>query len=147
MNNNREKDRATIERTFEQLLILADSLSKEEQRAVKQGLDEDTLALFHLLLKPDLTKQDIARIKKVAIGLYKTLKAEIDRIQHFAAKQSTRDEITVTIKNYLWDEETGLPESFDEEEIDQKAEDVFTHLLVSMRSPITPEVSVSRAVM
>jgi type I restriction enzyme, R subunit len=128
---NREKDRATIERTFEQLLVLADSLSQEEQRAVKEGLDEESLALFDLLIKPDLTKQDITRIKKVAIGLYKTLKAEIDRVQHFAAKQATRDEIKVAIRNYLWDDTTGLPESFDDDEIEQKTDEVFSYLLIS----------------
>ena len=73
---NSEKDRATIERTFEALLKLAASLSEEEKRAVKEGLDEESLALFDLLLKPELSKQDIKRIKKVAEGLYKTLQAE-----------------------------------------------------------------------
>lgn len=130
---NQEKDRATIERTFQQLLILADSLSQEEQRAVKEGLDEDSLALFDLLMKPELSKKDIAHIKKVAVGLYQTLKAELDKIQHFAAKQATRDEVKVTIKNYLWDEKTGLPESFDEDEIDEKTDEVFTYLLLHSR--------------
>jgi type I restriction enzyme, R subunit len=56
------------------------------------------------------------------------------QIQHFVAKQSTRDEIKVAIKNYLWDESTGFPGSFDENEIAQKAEDVFIYMLVHARS-------------
>ena len=107
-----QKDRATIERTFEELLKLAESLGDEERRAVREGLDEESLALFDLLLKPDLSKKEIARIKKVAEGLYSTLQAEISRIEDFASKQATRDEIKVKIKDYLWDENTGLPESF-----------------------------------
>ena len=103
---------------------LSKGLSEEEQRAVKEGLSEESLALFDLLLKPDLKKSEIDRIKKVAEGLYKTLKAEIDRIQNFAAKQGTRDEIKIKVKDYLWDEKTGLPESFAPEEVEDKTEEV-----------------------
>ncbi|TXI42010.1 MAG: DUF3387 domain-containing protein, partial [Nitrosomonas sp.] len=131
---NSEKDRVTIEATFEALLKLVDALSEEEQRAVKEGLSEESLALFDLLLKPNLSKQEIDRIKKVAEGLYKTLNTEIARIQNFAAKQSTRDEIKIKIKDFLWDEKTGLPESFGPDEVDEKTEAVFKHLLVSQRS-------------
>lgn len=131
---NSEKDRVTIEATFEALLKLVDALSEEEQRAVKEGLSEESLALFDLLLKPNLSKQEIDRIKKVAEGLYNTLNAEIARIQDFAAKQSTRDEIKIKIKDFLWDEKTGLPESFEPDEVDEKTEAVFKHLLVSQRS-------------
>jgi len=131
---NSEKDRVTIEHTFEALLIIVDELNEEEQRAVKEGLDEESLALFDLLLKPDLPKQDIARIKKVAEGLYQTLQTEISRVQDFFAKQSTRDDIKVRIKNYLWDDATGLPESFDLDEIETKTDAVFAHVLMSARN-------------
>ncbi len=134
---NNEKDRVTIEQTFEALLNLVDELSEEEQRAVKEGLSEESLALFDLLLKPDLTKLEIDKIKKVAEELYKTLSIELQRIQNFAAKQSTRDEIKVKIKDFLWDEKTGLPESFSLEEVDEKTEAVYKHLLVSSRSNLT----------
>lgn len=59
---------------------------------------------------------------------------EISRIQNFAAKQGTRDEIKVKIKNFLWDEKTGLPESFGLEEVDEKVEVVFGHLIIAARN-------------
>lgn len=126
----------TIERTFEQVPILTGSLSEKEQQVVKEGFDEQSLALFDLLLKPNLDKKDIARIKKAAIGLYETLKAELTKIQHSAAKLAMRDEIkvTITIKNHLLDETTGLPESSDGTETYEKADEVFTYLLVSPKS-------------
>lgn len=130
---NSEKDRAMIERTFEQLLKFVGSLDVEEKRAIKEGLDEESLALFDLLMKPDLSKQDIERLKQVAEGLYKTLQAELARIRDFAAKESTRDEIKIKIKDYLWDESTGLPDSFAIDEIEEKADAIFTHLLVTSR--------------
>lgn len=131
---NNEKDRVTIEQTFEALLKLVDELSDEEQRAVKEGLKEESLALFDLLLKPELTKAETKRIKKVAEGLYKIISAEVERIQDFEAKQSTRDEIKIIIKNFLWDEKTGLPESFAPEEVDIKTDLVFQHMIMTQRS-------------
>ena len=131
---NNEKDRVTIEKTFEALLKITQELNEEEKRAVKEGLDEESLALFDLLLKPNLSKQDIARIKKVAEGLYKTLNAEIARVQDFFAKQATRDEVKIQIKNYLWDDKTGLPESFGPEEIDEKTDAVFAHLVITQKN-------------
>lgn len=131
---NSEKDRVTIEQTFEALFKLAEELSEEEQRAVKEGLNEESLALFDFLLKPDLSKKEIDRLKKVAEGLYQTLNEELSRIQCFAVKQGTRDEIKVRIKDYLWDEKTGLPESFATEEIEEKTEVVFAHILMSARN-------------
>jgi type I restriction enzyme R subunit len=131
---NNEKDSVTIEATFEALIKLVDELNEEERRAVKEGLSEESLALFDLLLKPDLTRAEIEKIKKVAEELYKTLNSELQRIQNFAAKQSTRDEIKVKIKDFLWDDKTGLPESFGPNEVDQKAEEVFRYLVIASKN-------------
>lgn len=133
---NSEKDRVTIEATFAALLKLVDELSEEARRAVKEGLSEESLALFDLLLKSDLSKQEIERIKKVAEGLYKTLNDELERIQDFAAKQSTRDVIKIKIKDFLYNDKTGLPESFAPEEVDEKTEAVFRHLIVASKSSV-----------
>jgi type I restriction enzyme R subunit len=53
---NREKDRVTIEQTFEELMHFVDFLDQEEHRAIREGLDEESLALYDLLVKPDLSK-------------------------------------------------------------------------------------------
>jgi type I restriction enzyme R subunit len=66
---NREKDRATIEQTFEDLLRFVKDLDAEANRAVREGLDEESLALFDLLRKPDLAAAEIKRIKAVAADL------------------------------------------------------------------------------
>ena len=59
---------------------------------------------------------------------------ELKRIQNFAAKQATRDEIKIMIKDFLWDDKTGLPESFAPEEIDYKTEEVFRHMILTEKS-------------
>ena len=126
---NSEKDAANIERTFAALLVLAEELDGEQRRAVREGLDEETLALFDLLMKPDLEKSDIAKLKKVAVGLYEVLKQQLDAVQDFAGKQATRDAVRVAITNFLYDDRTGLPQSYEPNEVDLKAQAVFAHML------------------
>jgi type I restriction enzyme R subunit len=125
---NREKDRVTIEKTFEALLQIMDEMDDEESRAVREGLDEESLAVFDLLRKPDLTPGDIKRIKAVAVDLLETLKAEKLRINHWRDKESTRDAVRLTIQDYLWSEQTGLPETYSEEDVRDKTEAVFVHV-------------------
>ena len=131
-NYNREKDRVTIEQTFEALLKLVQDLDEEEQRAVREGLgDEETLALFDLLKESKrLSRTDIYRIKKVARGLHRLLSNEIQRVQDFHAKQVTRDEVWVRIYDYLYDDTSGLPESFSECEVKVKTSAVLSHVLI-----------------
>lgn len=138
---NSEKDELTIERTFEALLKLASALDEEQQRAVREGLDEETLALFDLLMKPDLSRADIKRLKQVAIGLYGTLRAQIDEMQDFAVKQATRDRVRVTIRNYLWDEMKGLPDSYGQPEIEVKTDAVLAHVMIQARDRRAPSIS------
>jgi len=97
--------------------------------AVREGLDEESLALFDLLKKPDLRTADTKKIKKVAVELLETLKAEKLKIDHWRDKETTRDMVRITIKDFLWSDNTGLPvDSYTEEEVTAKAENVFLHV-------------------
>jgi len=126
---NREKDRVTIEQTFEALLRLVNELDEEEHRAIREGLDEESLAIFDLLKKPDLSAADIKRIKQVAVELLKNLKAEKLKIDHWRDKESTRDAVRLAIRDFLWSEETGLPlNSYTEADVKIKSEEVFVHI-------------------
>lgn len=126
---NQEKDRVTIEKTFEALLRFVSELDGEQDRAMREGLDEETLALYDLLLKPELSKTEIDRIKKVAVGLLAALKGRLKAITDWQEREASRDAIRVTIKDYLWNDATGLPvERYDEAEVHARAEEVFRHI-------------------
>lgn len=125
---NREKDKVTIENTFEELLRFVDSLDEESMRAMQEGLDEESLAIFDLLVKPDLSSRDIKQIKEVAQKLLLKLKSEKLRIDNWREKQATRDDVKVEIANFLWNERTGLPKSYSEEEIGSKVDEVYLHV-------------------
>lgn len=126
---NREKDRVTIEKTFEALFHFVSELDDEVSRAVREGLDEETLTVYDLIKKTDLNAADIKRIKAIAVELLEKLKAEKLRVDHWRDKESTRDAVRLAIKDFLWSDETGLPVNlYNENEVAAKAEDVFVHV-------------------
>lgn len=125
---NREKDRVTIEKTFETLLKFMENLNEEETRAVREDLDEESLAMFDILTKPNLSSAETKLVKKVSVDLLETLKAKKLKFDHWRDKESTRDAVFTTIWNFLWSDDTGLPETYSEEEIKVKTEDIFRHI-------------------
>ena len=141
---NREKDRVTIEKTFEALFQFNDGLNEEDRRAMREGLDEESLAIFDLLKKEELSPFDIKRIKAVSVDLLEELKAEKLKVDHWRDKEATRDSVRVAIRNFLWSDETGLPvDSYDEVEVNNKAEEVFVHVFRAY--PTVPSPSYAAA--
>jgi type I restriction enzyme R subunit len=65
---NSEKDPAIIENTLEALLRFVGELDEEGVRATREDLDEESLAVFDLLKKPDLSDSGTERIKSVGVG-------------------------------------------------------------------------------
>jgi type I restriction enzyme R subunit len=126
---NKEKDRVTIEATFDALLTYYEELNEEETRAVREGLDEESLAIFDLLKRPELSKKQISAIKKVSKGLLTRLKEEKLSIDHWREKESTRDAVRQSIHDFLYDDKTGLPvDSYTDDDVQSKATDVFQHV-------------------
>lgn len=126
---NREKERVTIERTFEELLKFFEELEEEESRALREGLDEESLAIFDLLKKPDLDKADIRHIKAVSKELLQTLKAEKLRVDQWREKEATQSAVKVAIHDFLYSDKTGLPTgAYSEAEVSATSETVFAHV-------------------
>ena len=126
---NKEKDRQNIEATFEALLKFVQELDAEESRAMQEGMDEETLAVYDLLLKPDLTSRETQRIKKIAQKLLQALKGKLKDLYRWQDKEPTRDEVKVLITDFLWDEKTGLPvKHYSQSEVDKTAKAVFYHI-------------------
>ncbi|WP_422462557.1 type I restriction endonuclease subunit R [Endozoicomonas sp. ALB115] len=137
---NQEKNRVVIEKTFEELLKLADQLNDEQNRAVREGLDEETLALYDILRKPDLSKKEIAAIKKVATELLATLKRERLKVANWREKESARDALRQQIYDFLYDDKTGLPVgNYEEADIEHLTDGVYQHIYrvyPSLPSPV-----------
>jgi type I restriction enzyme R subunit len=103
---NKEKDRTTIEETFRRLIELMDSLDEEQKRATREGLAEDELALFDLLLKDGLDQTGRERVKQASRELLAAVKARLAELDRFWEKEQTKAEVEVLILNEIF---VGLP--------------------------------------
>lgn len=127
---NKEKDRVTIEATFEAIMKFCADLDDEARRSVREGLDEEHLALFDLLVSgKDLTPLQRNRIKEVGALLLKRLKEEKLRIDNWRDKETAKAAVRTYIYDFLYDEETGLPtDSFTEEDVEAKSWLIYEHI-------------------
>ena len=104
---NREKDWVTIERTFEKLLKLVAELDREESRAVREGLDEESLALFDLLRKDGLSANETRKVKKAAVELLEIPRPRSARVSRWREKEATRAAVRAAAGNFLWTKKRG----------------------------------------
>ena len=112
---NNEQDRATIEKTFMDLMDLTNKMNEEQKRYVREGFSSDEeLSIYDLLFKDNLSKTDIKKIKKVSVDLLKKIKEKIAELDHWVDKQETKAAVDNLIRDTLWAE---LPESYDEKSI------------------------------
>ena len=123
---NNEKDRTTIEKTFMDLMNLANSMNEEEKRYVREGFSNDEeLTLYDMLFRSDLTKEDIKKLKEVAIELLKKIKVKISELDHWTDKQETKAEVDNLIRDILWRE---LPECYDELSISSYRQQIYGYV-------------------
>jgi len=120
---NQEQNRATIEKTFEELMKLSQELTEEEKRYVREGFENDEqLSMYDVLFKEDLTKEDIKKLKKVAKDLLEKIKQELAGMDHPFDKPTTKATLYVTIRDVLFQE---LPESYSDESISYYRDAVY----------------------
>ncbi len=123
---NQEQDRASIEKLFEELMDLTKKLSEEERRYVREGFENDEqLTMYDLLMKDDLTKAEIKKIKEVAVELLEKIKTQLATMDHPFEKRETKAAIIITIRDTLWE---MLPESYSDESIDSYKDAVFEYV-------------------
>jgi type I restriction enzyme R subunit len=136
-NYNRETDRVAIEQTFEELLKLVKDLSEEDTRAVREGLSEEHLAVFDLLCssKDNLDTRIRNRVKQVAQSLIEAVKSQLQQLENWRDKESTRATIKSFIYDYLYSEDTGLPvDAYDDSDVDNLSNIVFLHIYQQYKS-------------
>ncbi len=123
---NREQDRATIEKTFMDLMDLANSMNQEEQRYVREGFASDEeLSLYDMLFREDLSKNDIKKLKEVAATLLQKVKAKISELDHWTDKQETKAAVDNLIRDTLW---AQLPECYDEVSISVYRQQIYEYV-------------------
>ncbi len=124
---NKDKDAVEVQKVFDDLFRFNDNLDQEQRRYLREGLDnEDQLAVFDLLQKETLTRNEREKIKEVAKDLLKKLLSGKLQIDHWREKATAQAQVKAEIIRHLF---VSLPGSgYANDEISAKAEMIFAHL-------------------
>ena len=123
---NQEQNRVSIEQTFEELMQLSQHLTEEEKRYVREGFENDEqLSMYDVLMKENLSKEDIKKLKKVAVDLLAKIKSMLDEMSNPFDNPTAKATIVVTIRNILW---SDLPESYSDESINYYKDAVYDYV-------------------
>jgi type I restriction enzyme R subunit len=113
---------------FQELLAFKKTLTEEEARSLSEGLDEEHLAVFDLLMRPapELSDAEKIQVKKVADELLVILKRD-KLVLDWRKQQATRAAVRVTVEETL----DRLPEAFTRQIYAQKCDIVYQHVFDS----------------
>jgi type I restriction enzyme R subunit len=114
-----------VETFFASLVEFAQELNTEEKRGIAEKLTEEELAIFDLLLKPEMTlkKKEEREVKKVAQELLETLKKE-KLVLDWRKRQQSRAAVKLSIDEIL----DRLPRSFIPDLYRHKCDVVYQHI-------------------
>lgn len=113
-----------IDQLFEDLIDLAKDLTEEEQRAVKENMKEEELAIFDLLVKDNLDPKEVDIVKNTARELLETLKDRL--VPHWRDFETNRAGVKAAINDLLY---SKLPDpSYSEQDCAAKSFEVYSFL-------------------
>ena len=114
---------------YEQLLQLIEDLKNEDKRAETEGLTEEELEMFDLLIKGrKLTKEEEQKVKLAAKNLYKKLTEEKQNL--FVVDWYKDEQASTTVKDAIISSlDADLPQSFDKEAFDSKINLLLNHFV------------------
>ena len=114
----------TAEVFFEKLkAFIREELEPEEKRGAMEGLSEEELAIFDLLVSEvELSEKERKKVKEIAKTLLQKLKENL--VIDWRKKQRTRAQVKRTIEEIL----DGLPMSYDDEIWPHSVETVYQHI-------------------
>lgn len=96
-DDNREKDRATAEATFSQLVTLAVALHAEQRHTAAGGATVDEPPLLNLYSKENINKRDGERLKPASQRLLTSLHSLLTPIPGYLLLTTTKAEVKVFI--------------------------------------------------
>ena len=114
-----------LEGFFKELMSFAQNLTEEEQRAHRENLTEEELAIFDLLTQPEpaLSEKEKDEVKKVAKELLAKLKAE-KLVLDWKLKTQTKADVERTIRDFF----IQLPKAYTIELKKEKRSKTYAHI-------------------
>ena len=87
---NSEQDKATIEKTFNELMRLSRELDEKQKEWIREGFQsQQQMTVFEMLFKETLTPAEIKKVKSVAIDLVATIDERLGQMVHWTEKEET----------------------------------------------------------
>lgn len=123
---NKGKSLEDTQRAFDNLGQFLGDLMVEEARAIRENLDEETLAIFDLLRSgKTLDPKESKAVKKVAAETLGKLKAEKLKIERWRESR----QITAQVKTIIFDTLQWLPQDvYSDMEVSEKTIHVYQHI-------------------
>jgi type I restriction enzyme R subunit len=114
-----------IEDLFEDLVKLAESLSEEQQRHVRENLSESELVIFDILTSPapSMTPQERDQVKRVARELLDRIKETL--VLEWRQRITTRARVQLKIQEFL---DAELPAPYDPALFNEKCQAIYAHI-------------------
>ena len=111
---------------FDDLVNFVEQLKTEESRHIREGLTEEELEMYDLLLKDSLTKDEEQKVKLAAKNLLKRLKEERPTVlvNDWHRDTQTRLQVQAAIEKVLDD---NLPPAYDRSTYKTKCDATFKH--------------------
>ncbi|MEV8023799.1 type I restriction endonuclease subunit R [Microbacterium sp. NPDC080220] len=115
-----------IDEYLKRLIEMTHTLTDEEERAVREGMTEEELAIFDLLTQPDpvLTQEEQQRVKASAKSLLEHLHDKL--VQDWRLKVDVMSDVDSTIRSVL---DASLPDPYTVEIFKTKVQLVYDHVL------------------
>lgn len=114
---------------YEQLVKLVEELKNEDKRASLEGLTEEELEMYDLLIKGrELTKDEEQRVKLASKNLFKKLTSEkndlfvVDWYKDEQASVNVKSAISISL-------DSDLPESYDKDAFESKVNLLHNHFI------------------
>ncbi|MFN5416732.1 MAG: type I restriction endonuclease subunit R [Flavobacteriia bacterium] len=113
-------------KAFNNLNDFINDLNEEDVRAIKENLDQETLAIFDLLRSgKELTKEEIKEVKKVSADVLKKLKTQKLNVARWRESR----QITAQVKTIIYDTLQWLPQNtYTDTDVSEKTIQVYQHI-------------------
>ncbi len=123
---------SSTENYYEDLMQFTEDLREEDERHIREGLNEDELELFDLLKKDKMTQEETQKVRLAAKSLLHRLLQEHPKVlvQDWYKDTQTQKMVRSAVEQVL---DSNLPESYDRVLFREKCDNVF-HLVLEYAS-------------
>ncbi|MDO9311263.1 MAG: type I restriction endonuclease subunit R [Nitrosomonas sp.] len=117
-------DGSSTENYYEDLIKFTEDLRMEDERHIREGLNEDELELFDLLKKDKMTQEETQKVRLAAKSLLHRLLQEHPKVlvQDWYKDTQTQKMVRSAVEQVL---DNNLPESYDRVLFREKCDNVF----------------------